>query len=78
MVIGFAMGVMHYTAMEYRRRICRAMDYISRNLESELSLEEIAQAASFSMFHFHRIFKAVVGETVSGFTRRLGGKQGRP
>lgn len=47
------------------------MNFISRNLERELSLEEIAKTASFSMFHFHRIFKAVVGETVAGFTRRL-------
>ncbi len=33
--------------------------------------QEIAQSASFSMYHFHRIFKVVVGETVAAFTRRL-------
>ena len=59
------------TALAYRKRVCRAMNFISRNLERDLSLEEIAEAASFSMFHFHRIFKAVVGETVAGYTRRL-------
>lgn len=59
------------TAMEYRRRVCLAMNFISRNLNRELSLEEIAGAASFSQYHFHRIFKVVVGETVAGFTRRL-------
>ena len=59
------------TAMAYRKRVCKAMNYISRNLERDLSLEEIAGAAAFSMFHFHRIFKAVTGETVAGFTRRL-------
>ena len=59
------------TALAYRKRVCRAMNFISRNLERDLSLEEIADAASFSMFHFHRIFKAVVGETVAGYTRRL-------
>lgn len=59
------------TAMAYRKRVCKAMNFISRNLERDLSLEEIAGAASFSMFHFHRIFKAVTGETVAGFTRRL-------
>jgi len=62
---------MQYTAMEYRRRVCLAMNYISKNLDIDLTLEEIAEAASFSMFHFHRIFKAVVGETVAEFTRRL-------
>jgi AraC family transcriptional regulator len=59
------------TALEYRKRICRAMDYISRNLDRDLSLQEIARAAPFSKFHFHRIFKAAVGETVAEFTRRL-------
>ena len=64
-------NLMRQTAMDYRKRICQAMNYISRNLDRDLSLEEIAAAASFSKFHFHRIFKVVVGETVAVFTRRL-------
>ncbi len=64
-------NVMRQTAMEYRKRVCQAMNYISQNLDRNLSLEEIAGAAAFSRFHFHRIFKAVVGETVAAFTRRL-------
>ncbi|KAB2888901.1 MAG: AraC family transcriptional regulator [Desulfobulbaceae bacterium] len=59
------------TALEYRRRICRAMNYIGAHLDRDLTLEEIARSANFSMFHFHRVFKAVVGETVAEFTRRL-------
>lgn len=59
------------TAMDYKKRVCQAMNFISQNLERELSLEEVARSASFSMYHFHRVFKAVVGETVAGFTRRL-------
>lgn len=59
------------TTKEYQERVCRAMNFISRNIERELSLEEIAESAAFSRFHFHRIFKAVVGETVADFTRRL-------
>ncbi len=62
---------MRYTTIDYKKRVCRAMNFISRNIERDLSLEEIAETASFSMYHFHRIFKAVVGETVAGFTRRL-------
>ena len=62
---------MRQTAMEYRKRVCQAMNYISQNIDRELSLEEIAGVAAFSRFHFHRIFKAVVGETVAQFTRRL-------
>jgi AraC family transcriptional regulator len=58
-------------ALDYRRRICRAMNLISANLDRDLSLQEIAAESAFSPFHFHRIFKAVVGETVGAFTRRL-------
>jgi AraC family transcriptional regulator len=47
------------------------MNYISHNIERDLSLEEIAKVAAFSPFHFHRVFKAVAGETTGEFTRRL-------
>lgn len=59
------------TGLDYRQRICRAMNFISENLDREPALEEIAAAANFSPFHFHRIFKAATGETVFGFLRRL-------
>jgi AraC family transcriptional regulator len=65
------MGIARCAEAEYRRRVCLAMDYISANLGEELRLEDVAGAASFSRFHFHRIFKAVVGETVAEFTWRL-------
>ena len=57
--------------MDYKKRVCQAMNFISHNLDRDLSLEEIAEAASFSIFHFHRIFKTLVGETVASFTLRL-------
>lgn len=56
---------------EYRRRICRAMDYIHRTLAESPSVDDIARAAPFSKFHFQRLFKALVGETVADFTRRV-------
>ena len=45
-------GVRQHTANEYRARVCRAMNFISQNLDRELPLEEIARAARFSKFHF--------------------------
>ncbi|EKD89117.1 MAG: hypothetical protein ACD_34C00188G0001 [uncultured bacterium] len=56
---------------DYRNRIFTAMNYISQYIEREVTLTEIANITSFSPFHFHRIFKAVVGENVAEFTRRL-------
>jgi AraC family transcriptional regulator len=64
-------NIRQHTAMEYKRRVCQAMNSISQNLDRDPTLEEIAHSASFSMFHFHRVFKAVVGETIAEFTRRL-------
>lgn len=65
------MAIKKSTVSEYRKRVCAAMNYIDANIDRNPTLEEIAREATFSPFHFHRIFKAVVGETVSEFTRRL-------
>lgn len=62
---------MRYTTIDYKKRVCRAMNFISQNIEQDLPLEKIAESASFSMLHFHRIFKTVVAETIANFTRRL-------
>jgi AraC family transcriptional regulator len=56
---------------EYKSRISRVIKYIDDNLNKELSLETLADAACFSPFHFHRIFNAIVGETPGDFVKRL-------
>ena len=56
---------------EYVGRINRVMDYVQANLAGDLRLETLAQVASFSPFHFHRVFKLVVGETLNDFIRRI-------
>ena len=56
---------------EYFSRIHRAQDFIEDNLGRVLTLEEIARAACFSPYHFHRIFSAMVGESVAAYVRRL-------
>jgi AraC family transcriptional regulator len=55
---------------EYMGRINRVMDYVEANLDGDLSLGALARVASFSEFHFHRIFKGVVGETLNQFIQR--------
>jgi len=56
---------------EYEGRVNRAMDYVRDHLSEDLRLEALARAANFSPFHFHRIFKAHVGETVNDYVRRV-------
>jgi AraC family transcriptional regulator len=57
--------------VDYVDRINRAIDHIARNLAEPLPLEDIARVACFSPFHFHRIFRALVGETVHAFVKRV-------
>ena len=56
---------------EYIARINRVIDYINDHLEEEMTLEELARVACFSPYHFHRLFSAFAGETVSQYILRL-------
>ena len=56
---------------EYCKRINAAMNFITEHADRDLSLDEIAKVAMFSKYHFHRIFKAIAGETVAEFIRRV-------
>lgn len=57
--------------LDYLARINRAIDHVMHHLAEPLPLDEVAAVACFSPFHFHRIFKAVVGETLHGFVKRV-------
>lgn len=58
------------TSAEYIRRINKAFEYIERHLDQTIQLEDVAKASHFSSFHFHRIFHALVGETVNDYVSR--------
>jgi AraC family transcriptional regulator len=57
--------------LDYVERVNRAIDHIVRNLAEPLRLEEVSTAAGFSPFHFHRVFKSLLGETLNQFVKRL-------
>ncbi len=58
------------TQADYIERTNAALDFIVRNLDGELKLEDVAQAACFSPFHFHRVFRSLLGETLNQFVKR--------
>ncbi len=60
-----------FLRQEYLGRINRVMDYIDSHLDRAFSLEELADVACFSRFHFHRIFSYTVGETLGDYIRRI-------
>lgn len=59
--------------MDYIKELDCTLQYIEKNLKTHLELEAIARQVNVSAYHFHRIFKAVIGETIMGHvrTRRL-------
>jgi AraC family transcriptional regulator len=59
------------TVESYYERILRALVHIQGHLDESLDLNELARVACFSPYHFHRIFRGVVGETVADHVRRL-------
>jgi len=60
-----------YLREEYTARVNRVIDYIEANISEDLSLKELADVAHFSPFHFHRIFRGMVGETLNDFIQRI-------
>lgn len=58
------------TRQEYTNRLNRVINYIHANLDQPLSLNGLADVARFSPFHFHRIFKSLVGETLERYIQR--------
>ena len=60
-----------YLRQEYTSRINRVIDYLEANIDGDLSLETLSGVANFSKYHFHRIFRAMVGETLNQFIQRI-------
>ena len=56
---------------EYLRRVHAVQDYIETHPEDIPDLDTLARLAGFSKFHFHRIFKAITGETLLSYIHRI-------
>jgi len=56
--------------MNYFDRVQKAVDYMEKNITEELSLEDIAAEVYTSLFHFHRIFQAITGDTMKEYIRK--------
>jgi AraC family transcriptional regulator len=54
----------------YIDRMHRVTEHIDRHLDQFLDLESLAEVAHFSPFHFHRLFSALMGQTLGAYLRR--------
>lgn len=58
------------TESRYVERINQALQFIDANLHRSIALKDVAEASRFSLYHFHRIFLALMGETVNDYVGR--------
>lgn len=59
------------TRESYARRLNRVAEHIWAHLDEPLELTALAEVACLSPFHFHRIYRALIGETVAETVSRL-------
>ena len=61
----------HKTQASYQARLDRVVDHIYAHLDEDIRPERLAEVACLSPYHWHRIYVAMRGETISATIRRL-------
>lgn len=59
------------TQRSYATRIERVVAHMADRLDQPLTLEQLATVGHFSPYHFHRIYRGLMGETVADTQRRM-------
>jgi AraC family transcriptional regulator len=55
----------------YENRLRRVSDYIHDHLDEDLDMDRLAEIACMSSYHWHRIYRAIHGETLAATVKRL-------
>ena len=58
-------------SVDYRERLRPVIRYLEQHYREPLDLAVLAERAALSPYHFHRVYKAVTGETPAATVRRL-------
>jgi AraC family transcriptional regulator len=59
------------TESRYLKQIHRVVEMLNDQVEKSHSLQDLADAAGISQYHFHRVYRTITGETPAGTLRRL-------
>ncbi|MGV7211753.1 AraC family transcriptional regulator [Bradyrhizobium sp. UFLA05-112] len=59
------------TQASYEARLTRVVDHIYAHLDDDIRLDDLAEIACISRYHWHRIYVAMRGETITATMRRL-------
>ncbi len=65
------MSVKAETRSFYEQAVLKAAERVVSSLDEALDLEQLAKLAALSPYHFHRIFRGLLGETPLELHRRL-------
>lgn len=65
------MNVKADTLNIYYERINTVVQYINNHLDEELDVAKLAQIGNYSPYHFHRIMRAYLGESLRAYIVRL-------
>jgi len=59
-----------FTQRTYEERVARIRTFIDQNCCEWPSIDFLAEQCGWTPFHFHRVFRSIVGEPVGRYARR--------
>ena len=65
------MNVKSDTQNFYFERINKVIQYINNHLDENPDISKLAEIGNYSPYHFHRIMKAYLGESLGAYIIRL-------
>ena len=57
--------------IDYEERMRRVLSYIHEHLEEDIDFATLADVACLSPYHWHRVYRAIKGETLAATVKRL-------
>ena len=57
--------------IQHQERMNKVVQFIERKLDEQLNIKHLSTISHYSEFHFHRLFRAYVGESVYAYRKRL-------
>ena len=58
------------TKEEYLKRVNEVIEYINNHLGEDIDLNRLAEMSHLSLYHFHRVMSAFLGEPLGAFIVR--------
>jgi AraC family transcriptional regulator len=55
----------------YLEEVNKAIKFIESNVSDNIGLKEISASSNLSKYHFHRVFKSIIGNTSKNYLTRL-------